>query len=156
MPPRRLLQRKPWTIWKLRITFASRFSGSPAPAPFFPISMILETFVFLAQTPAPQVRPPDAGMNMMVWMMFAFVLIYFLTIRPQQKKQKQLAAQIAATKTGDKVITTAGIHGMISNVKETTFILKIADNVKIEVEKSAVASIIKPAAADALAADAKA
>ena len=108
--------------------------------------MILETFVFLAQTPAPQVRPPDPGMNMMVWMMFAFVLIYFLTIRPQQKKQKQLAAQIAATKTGDKVITTAGIHGMIANIKDTTFILKIADNVKIEIEKSAVASVVKTSA----------
>jgi preprotein translocase subunit YajC len=80
---------------------------------------------------------------MLVWMMFAFVLVYFLTIRPQQKRQKALQAQIAATKTGDKVITASGIHGMIANVKDTTFILKIADNVKIEIEKSAVASVVK-------------
>jgi preprotein translocase subunit YajC len=105
--------------------------------------MILETFLFLAQTPAPTPRPPDPGLNMLVWMMFAFVLVYFLTIRPQQKRQKALQAQIAATKTGDKVITASGIHGMIANVKDTTFILKIADNVKIEIEKTAVASVVK-------------
>jgi preprotein translocase subunit YajC len=105
--------------------------------------MIFETLLFLAQTPAPQVRPPDPGMNMLVWMMFAFALVYFLTIRPQQKKQKALLAQIAATKTGDKVITASGIHGMIANVKDTTFILKVADNVKIEIEKTAVATVLK-------------
>ncbi|HEX8311415.1 MAG TPA: preprotein translocase subunit YajC [Chthoniobacteraceae bacterium] len=104
--------------------------------------MIFETLLFLAQTPAP-VRPPDPGMNMLVWMMFAFALVYFLTIRPQQKKQKALLAQISATKTGDKVITASGIHGMIANVKDTTFILKIADNVKIEIEKSAVSTVVK-------------
>ena len=107
--------------------------------------MIFAAFLFLAQaTPAPAVRPPDPGMNIMVWMVFAFVLVYFLTIRPQHKRQKELQSQIAAIKTGDKVITSGGIHGLIANVKEKTFILKIADNVKIEVEKSAVSGIVKP------------
>lgn len=109
--------------------------------------MISETLIFLAQTPVPS-RPPDplGGMNMMVWMIFAFVLVYFITIRPQSKRQKELAAQVAATKTGDKVITNGGIHGIIANVKEKTFVLKVADNVKIEIEKSAISSVIKPAA----------
>ena len=80
---------------------------------------------------------------MMVWMIFAFALVYFMTIRPQQKRQKEALAQVAATKTGDKVITASGIHGIISNVKEKTFILKIAENVKIEIEKSAVATVVK-------------
>jgi len=46
-------------------------------------------------------------------------------------------------KTGDRVVTNAGIHGLIANVKETTVMLKVADNVKIEVEKSAVANVLK-------------
>lgn len=85
-------------------------------------------------------------MTMMVYMVFAFALIYFISIRPQQMKAKALAAKISATKTGDKVITSSGIHGIISNVKEKTFILKVAENLKIEIEKSAVATIVKPSA----------
>lgn len=112
--------------------------------------MLFEPLSFLAQTPAPAAPPPD-GMNMLVWMMFAFVLVYFLTIRPQHKRQKALAAQIAATKTGDKVVTSGGIHGIIANVKDTTFVLKIADNVKIEIDKSAVAQLVKQGSEAAVA-----
>jgi preprotein translocase subunit YajC len=109
--------------------------------------MTFNAFIILAQaTPAPAVRPPDQGMNMMVWMIFAFVLIYFLTIRPQSKKQKQLQEQIASLKTGDKVVTNGGIHGLVANIQDgPTLTLKIADNVKIEVEKSAVTTILRPA-----------
>jgi preprotein translocase subunit YajC len=114
------------------------------------IHMTFTTFFILAQataTPAPTVRPPDQGMSMMVWMIFAFVLIYFLTIRPQSMKQKQLQAQIASLKTGDKVVTNGGIHGLVANIQDgPTLTLKIADNVKIEVEKSAVTTIVRPAA----------
>ncbi len=107
--------------------------------------MKLTTIQFLAQAaPAPNTtKPPDPGMHMIVMMGFAFALIYFISIRPQQKRQKTLAAQVASTKTGDKVITGSGIHGMIANVKERTFILKIAENVKIEIEKSAVTTVLK-------------
>ncbi len=105
--------------------------------------MISPTFLFLADAPA--AKGPDSSMTMMVYMVFAFVMIYLISIRPQQQKAKKLAAQISATKTGDKVITASGIHGMISNVKESTFILKIAENVKIEIEKSSVSTIVKSA-----------
>lgn len=83
-------------------------------------------------------------MNMLVWMGFAFVLVYFLTIRPQQKKQKALLDQIASLKTGDRVITSGGIHGTIANLKEgTSLLLKIDDNCKILVEKTAIASVVR-------------
>ena len=110
--------------------------------------MIFDTLIVLAQsTPGPQPRPdPLGGTNMMVWMIFAFVLIYFMTIRPQSKRQKQLQAQIASLKTGDKVVTSGGIHGLVVNIQDgPTLTLKIADNVKIEVEKSAVSSVLRPA-----------
>jgi preprotein translocase subunit YajC len=70
-------------------------------------------------------------------------IFYFLLIRPQQKRQKEQAALMAAIKTGDKVVTNSGIHGIISNVKDTTVLVKVADNVKIEFDKAAIASITK-------------
>ena len=69
--------------------------------------------------------------------------MYFLMIRPQKKRQQEQQRLISALKTGDRVVTNAGIHGLIANVKETTIMLKIADNVKIEVEKSAVTNVSK-------------
>jgi len=48
-------------------------------------------------------------------------------------------------KTGDRVVTNAGIHGLISNVKETTVLVKVADNVKIEIDKSAITNVLKEA-----------
>ena len=71
------------------------------------------------------------------------VIFYFLIIRPQNKRQKEQDALIKSIKTGDEVVTSGGIHGRIANVKETTVIVKIADNVKIEVDKSAVATVAK-------------
>ncbi|MDQ3622518.1 MAG: preprotein translocase subunit YajC [Verrucomicrobiota bacterium] len=103
--------------------------------------MISHAFLVLAQAPA----PPDPGLNIMVMMGFAFALIYFISIRPQQRRAKQLAAQIASLKTGDKVITSSGIHGVVANVKEgSTLSLKVADNVRIEIDKSAITTIVKP------------
>ena len=108
-------------------------------------AMTILLAAILAQAPAPTADKPPDGLNMMVMMAFFFVMMYLLMIRPQQKRQKELAAQIAATKTGDRVVTTGGIHGIIANVKEKTFVLKVADNVKIEIDKSAIATVAKPA-----------
>ena len=107
--------------------------------------MNFSTLLVLAQTDAAAPVAPPAGANMMVMMAFFFVMMYFLMIRPQQKRQKELAAQIASTKTGDKVVTSGGIHGIIANVKDKTFTLKVADNVKIEIDKSAISTVTKSA-----------
>ena len=110
--------------------------------------MIASLVLFLAQGAPAAPKPPDPGMNMLVWMGFAFVLVYFLTIRPQQKKQKALLNQIASLKTGDRVVTSGGIHGTIANLKEgTSLLLKIDDNCKILVEKTAIASVMRDKAA---------
>lgn len=75
-------------------------------------------------------------------LIFIGVIFYFLLIRPQQKQRKEQQKLIQALKTGDKVITASGIHGMISNVKDRTVLLKVADNVKIEIDKAAVATVV--------------
>lgn len=69
--------------------------------------------------------------------------MYFVLFRPQKKRQQEQQRLVSSLKTGDRVVTNAGIHGLIANVKETTVMLKVADNVKIEVEKSAVNNVLK-------------
>jgi len=89
-----------------------------------------------------------SGLTTMIWMAAMFIILYYVMIRPQAKRQKEQQRLIAALKTGDRVVTAAGIHGMITNVKDTTVTLKVADNVKIEMEKSAVSNVLKPSEAN--------
>ncbi|CAN5208708.1 hypothetical protein BH23VER1_BH23VER1_10300 [soil metagenome] len=94
-----------------------------------------------AEGPAPQ--PGANPLNTFIPIILMFVIFYFVLIRPQRKRQKELAEQVAAIKTGDHVLTSGGIHGIVANVKERTIILRVADNVKIEFEKSGVQAVIK-------------
>ena len=70
-----------------------------------------------------------------------FVVFYFLIIRPQNKKQKEAKKMIEAVKKGDKIITIGGIHGMVHAVKETTVVVKVDDDCRIEFTKSAIATV---------------
>jgi preprotein translocase subunit YajC len=109
--------------------------------------MNLAPFFLLAES-TPASKPADPGlqsMNMMVLMMFVIVVVYIVSIRPQAKKQKELQARVASLKTGDRVVTTGGIHGTVANVKDgATLLLRIADNVKIEIDKTSIATVISP------------
>jgi preprotein translocase subunit YajC len=71
-------------------------------------------------------------------------MVYFALIRPQQLAKKKADETIKGAKTGDKIVTSSGIHGLITNVKETTVIVKVADNVKLEIEKSHIDKITRP------------
>lgn len=70
-----------------------------------------------------------------------FVIMYFLMFRPQAKKQKEMAKMLSELQKNDRVITIGGIHGVVQGLKEkeNIVVLKIADNVKVEVAKSAIA-----------------
>ncbi|HEY2626444.1 MAG TPA: preprotein translocase subunit YajC [Candidatus Udaeobacter sp.] len=96
----------------------------------------------LAQAPSPAPTGPSGGIGFFVPFIFIFIIMYFVMFRPQKKRQEQQQKLISALKTGDRVVTNGGIHGLISNVKETTVIVKVADNVKIEVEKSAITTVL--------------
>ena len=85
------------------------------------------------------------GVGFFVPLIFIFIIMYFVMIRPQKKRQEQQQKLIGSLKTGDRVVTNAGIHGLIANVKETTVLVKVADNVKIEIDKSAVTNVLKEA-----------
>ena len=100
-------------------------------------------FFFLAQAPAPSPAPAGSGLLGMLPFVFLIVIMYYVMIRPQMRRQKEQAKLVSALKTGDRVVTASGIHGLISNVKETTVIVKVADNVKLEMEKSSVTNVVK-------------
>jgi len=116
---------------------------------------IISTILFLAQQNAAPAQPQPDLISTLLPFLFMGVVFYFILIRPQQKRQKQHQQLLANLKTGDKVVTSSGIHGLIANVKETTFLLKIADNVKIEIDKSAVSGVEKQSEAKATVTEAK-
>ena len=70
-----------------------------------------------------------------------FAVFYFILIRPQQKRQRQLQETIASLKNGDRVITTGGIIGVITTVRDTSFLIRTADKTILEVARSAIADI---------------
>lgn len=87
--------------------------------------------------------------SLMMWMpiVLIFVIMYFLILRPQAKRQKEHQAMLNALQKGDDVVTAGGIYGTIVGVKEKeqTLIVKIADNVKVEIARSGIARKITPA-----------
>ena len=76
-------------------------------------------------------------------LIFLFVVIYFLLIRPQQKKQKEHANMVAKLDKNDEVITVGGLHATVISVGDKTAIIRIADNVKVEIEKSSIVQVTK-------------
>lgn len=104
------------------LAFAASIIAQAAPAPTGPQSILGHPFVM---------------MGLMV------VMFYFLLIRPQQKQRKEMAARIAALQSGDKVVTSSGIHGIVHNVKEHTVMIKVAEGTMLEFDKAAVASVHK-------------
>ncbi|KPJ59765.1 MAG: hypothetical protein AMJ46_09725 [Latescibacteria bacterium DG_63] len=77
----------------------------------------------------------------LLMILIIFGIFYFLLIRPQMKRQKEHQAMVSSLRKGDKVVTTGGVHGTVVGVKDDIAVLKIADQVKIEVSKSCVATI---------------
>lgn len=92
--------------------------------------------------------PPPGGQNQQsplffpVMLVFMFAFFYFVLFRPQRQREKQRRELMANIKSGDRVVFSGGIIGIVTNVKEKTFTIKIADNVKIEVSRGAVTQVL--------------
>jgi preprotein translocase subunit YajC len=71
-----------------------------------------------------------------------FAIFYFLLIRPQQRQRREREEMLKAVKRGDKVVTTGGLHGTVVGLSEHTVVLKVAEQVKLEFERSAVGRIV--------------
>jgi len=82
-----------------------------------------------------------------VWLLFIGGF-YFLFIAPQKKKQKEHEKMLTTLQSGDEVVTTGGIYGVITNVKDDRFVVRVADNTKIEIGKAFVQSVVKKPGAE--------
>jgi len=78
------------------------------------------------------------NMGYILMMVAVFGIMYFMMIRPQQKRQKEIQKMRESMKVGDKVVTAGGIHGKIKEINDSSFLIEIAENVKIRVEKASV------------------
>jgi preprotein translocase subunit YajC len=81
------------------------------------------------------------GLVQMLPILLIIGVFYFLLIRPQQKRQRQLQETIATLKIGDRVVTTGGIIGVITTVRDTSFLIRSADKSILEIARSAIAGI---------------
>lgn len=113
--------------------------------------MLSATFDLVLGMGAPpsgtQANPTGQMLQMVGTLVFFFVVMYFLMIRPQQKKAKEHANLLKSLKPGDKVVTSGGIVGVIVSVKERTVALRSAET-KVEVVKSAVTEVTERAAGE--------
>lgn len=88
--------------------------------------------------------PSGAGpspFSMLLPIVGMLAIFYFLLIRPQQKRQKEMQKMIAALRKGDRVVTASGIVGTVAGLRDDIIVLQIADNVKIEMLKTAVTAV---------------
>jgi preprotein translocase subunit YajC len=81
-------------------------------------------------------------MSLIFMIIAIFAVMYFLMIRPQQRQKKQHQDLLSNLSKGDKVITIGGIHGTVTGIKGDTVIVKIADNVKVEVNRSSISKVV--------------
>ena len=79
---------------------------------------------------------------MIGWLVLMVGIFYFMMIRPQQRREKERRALLAAVKSGDRVLFSGGMLGIVTNVKDKILVIKIADNVKVEVVRSAVTQVL--------------
>jgi preprotein translocase subunit YajC len=127
--------------------FGTRFGS-------FSLSPLLMTSAAFADSPAVPaggsapaagaLAAPAPGMGSMLLPFAAmFAVVYFLMIRPQQKKMKEQQEMLGQLKQGDEVITTSGILGTVRGLTEKVVTLEIADDVRIKILKSQVSQVVK-------------
>lgn len=87
------------------------------------------------------------GMTMIIFWFLILGAMWFFLVAPQRKKQKEHQKMIEGLSTGDNVITASGIYGTITNVKDDRFVVRIAENTKVEIQKSFVQAKVDPESA---------
>ena len=94
--------------------------------------------------PAPAAAPDSmfGSLGTMLPLVLMFVVLYFVMIRPQMKRQKEHKAMIDALAKGDEVVTTGGLAGVVREIGENYLTVEIADAVTVKLQKSAIASVL--------------
>ncbi len=94
--------------------------------------------ILTATTGAAGEQPQGMNFSFIIMIVAMMAVFYFFMIRPQQKRQKELAQFRSELKQGDKIVTIGGIHGIVKSVNESTIIVAISEGVDVSFEKSAI------------------
>lgn len=107
------------------------------------MSGIPMTLLAMAGGGSGQQQGGTAGLlGMIIPMLLIFAIFYFMLIRPQQRREKERQAMINAIKTGDRILFCGGMIGTVANVKDKILVVKVADNVKVDVARGAVLRVL--------------
>lgn len=108
--------------------------------------MLLNVYNLIFLQACPGAGGQGGGWESMLGSMLPFLLIivvfYFLILRPQQKRQKERQRLLESIRKGDKVVTASGIIGTVEGIEDKEILLKVAENVKIKMLRSAVTEIV--------------
>lgn len=97
---------------------------------------------FLIQNAYAQGAPQGGGFSPLLVMVAFIALMYFIAIRPNQKRQKEHAQMVSALKVGDEILTNGGILGIITGLSDHYAVVRIADSTEIKIQKSSVAAVV--------------
>lgn len=98
--------------------------------------------LLLAMAPPPGEGGSGNLVSTLIMFGAIFLIFYFMIIRPQQKRAKEREKLLNSIQKGDKVMTSGGLYGVVDSIEEKTVILKVAENVKLKFERSAISSVI--------------
>jgi len=99
--------------------------------------------IVFAGASAPGGAGGNAVITQLVFFAAIFAVFYFLLIRPQQTQRRERERLLAAIKRGDRVVTTGGLHGTVTGLDDTTVTLRVADQVKVTIDRSAVGRVVE-------------
>ncbi|MDD6228065.1 MAG: preprotein translocase subunit YajC [Bacteroidales bacterium] len=94
-----------------------------------------------------QAQAQGSGMSGLLMIVAMIAIFYFVMIRPQNKKQKEIKRQREAMKNGDRVVTAGGIHGKIRDIKDATVLIEVAPGVSLKIDKASVYPAVEEKAA---------
>jgi preprotein translocase subunit YajC len=106
------------------------------------ISNVIVSNLALSLTPPPQGQGSPNMLLQFLPLALIFVIFYFLLIRPARAKQKAMQTMLEGLKSGDRVITSSGIHGSVVAIQDDIVQVRIADNVKVDFSKSAIVTVV--------------
>jgi preprotein translocase subunit YajC len=100
---------------------------------------------FLLQAAAGSKSSPTGMLSMLLPFILMFVVMYFLILRPQKRREKERKALLSKVKKNDRVVTAGGVHGVVTSARENDVILRIDDakDVKVKVDRSAIVTVLE-------------
>jgi len=109
---------------------------------FSPASLLAQAAA-AAPAAADAAQPQSSGYQLPIFMVAMAAAMYFLMIRPQTRARKEHDKLVNSLKSGEDIVTSSGILGTVTNVKDKTVVVRIAEGVKIEILKSAITTVVK-------------